>query len=78
MVGMATGTCECGIKRAPMNPNAQVCSFDGFDHAEHLCCNCLLSTMNWRYYEDDACAQCRKRRADAAALAAQGEGERRE
>lgn len=65
---MATGTCQCGVRRAPMNrADGGVCSFDGFDHLEHLCCNCLLKDMHWRYYDDDACPQCRKRRADATA-----------
>ena len=66
MVGSATGTCECGVKRSPMNTASEnVCSFDGFDHMEEYCCNCLLGKMNWRYYAADACVQCRRRR-DAA------------
>ncbi|KAG8462841.1 hypothetical protein KFE25_001614 [Diacronema lutheri] len=68
MVGMATGTCECGTKRSPMNrADASVCSFDGFDHLEHLCCNCLLKDYKWRYYDDDACTQCRARAREAQA-----------
>eukprot|EP00956_Cyclotella_meneghiniana_P002645 scaffold3137_cov35-Cyclotella_meneghiniana.AAC.4 len=62
MVGCATGTCYCGIKRRPGNKkDPEVCAGDGFDHMEEYCCNCLLKEANWVYYDDDACQQCKRR-----------------
>ena len=61
MVGNASGTCECGVTRAPFSQKSHVCSFDGFDHLEEWCCQCLLSRHNWRYFEEDSCRQCKIR-----------------
>ena len=61
MVGSTGGTCECGRTRARFSPLIDVCAADGFDHYEEYCCECLRVKMNWRYYEDDACAQCKLR-----------------
>mmetsp|Transcript_20147 Transcript_20147/g.64730 ORF Transcript_20147/g.64730 Transcript_20147/m.64730 type:complete len:80 (+) Transcript_20147:203-442(+) len=67
MVGCANGNCPgCRIKRDPHSSKEADCSGDGFDHYEEWCCNCLRGEFNWRYYDDDACRQC-KARADAAA-----------
>lgn len=62
MVGSTGGTCDCGVPRTRFSTDSSVCSADGFDHYEHLCCNCLKRTLNWRYYDDDACAQCVSRK----------------
>lgn len=61
MVGSTGGCCPCGVLRARFSSAKDVCAADGFDHHEELCCNCLVKQLNWRYYEDDACDQCRRR-----------------
>ena len=71
MVGSTGGTCQCGVPRVRFGSAANVCSADGFDHHEELCCNCLVKEVNWRYYDDDACQQCKQRKEEAA-TAAQG------
>ena len=53
-----------------MSSDPACCAFDGFDHLEEFCCNCLKRLHNWRYFEEDACKQCRARAAEAAAPAA--------
>lgn len=54
------------MPRARFSSKPDVCSADGFDHYEEFCCECLQVKMNWIYYEDDACAQCKLRQLIAS------------
>eukprot|EP00660_Eupelagonema_oceanica_P015619 gene15619-17928_t len=65
MVGGTGGMCGggCGVLRKRYSDEPDVCGAEGFDHHEEYCCNCLKHQFKWRYYDDDACKQCKRREA---------------